>query len=156
MIENRDMHKDFIAALARVAVKYGKLMKIPIDMGEGEKLTATEAHTIDAVGKNYGNTVSGLAKLFSITKGAVSQVIHKLETRGYIEKHRDEDNWKEKPLTLTARGLKAFDLHTAMHEEMDGIFMKKLDRLNDEKFEEYRELFCLIEESIDLYLAKDR
>lgn len=40
-------------------------------------LTCSEIHTIDAIGSNYNVNITHLASLQGVTKGAVSQMVHK-------------------------------------------------------------------------------
>jgi DNA-binding MarR family transcriptional regulator len=72
----------------RITKKFNELEKISIDMGKGEKLYPAELHVLDAIGNNYGNSVTELSKKFGITKGAVSQVVNKLFEKGYLKKER--------------------------------------------------------------------
>jgi DNA-binding MarR family transcriptional regulator len=148
------LHRDFIADITRIVNKYTALMKIPVDIGDGETLTQTEAHIIDAVGNGYGRTVTELAGLFSITKGAVSQMTGKLADRGYIVKERDPEYWKEICLSLTERGRVAFKRHAAMHRGMDRDIIKRLETISDGKLEEFRELLSIIERSVDGYIRR--
>ena len=80
--------------------------KEPLDVGNGDKLTASHVHTLEAIGKEYGKTVTALSGYFMITKGAVSQVISKLHQEGYVAKLRKKGNNKEIILELTESGIK--------------------------------------------------
>jgi len=155
MAKNFHLHRDFITDLTRIVNKYTVLMKTPMDLGDGETLTQTEAHIIDAVGNGYGRTVSELAELFSITKGAVSQTVGRLSGRGYLVKRRDEDYWKEIILSLSDRGRVAFKRHAAMHREMDKDLIARIDHISEKKLREFRELLALIEQTVDRYIAKN-
>lgn len=148
------LHRDLIADLTRIVNKYTLLMKIPVELGDKETLTQTEAHIIDAIGNGYGRTVTELAGLFSITKGAVSQMTGKLAYRGYIIKERDQDYWKEVSLSLTKRGRIAFERHAAMHQEMDRNIVARLNAISDDKLEEFRGLLSIIEISVDEYIRR--
>ena len=63
--------QDGLAIFTRILMKYDALEKEPLDMGNGEKLSAVNIHTIEAIGKEYGKTVTTLSEYFMITKGAV-------------------------------------------------------------------------------------
>lgn len=154
MGRNFQLHRDFIADLTRIVNKFNTLMKIPIELGDGETLTQTEVHIIDAVGNGYGRTVTELADLFSITKGAVSQTVGKLADKDYITKERDADYWKEITLSLTERGRIAFERHAAMHRAMDRDIIARMNNISDSKLEEFRELLSIIEQSADKYIKR--
>lgn len=74
------------------------------DYGTGELITMVEVHTLTSIAKNEGITISELAKINNRTKGAISQLIKKLEKRGLIFKNKKENNGKNVHLFLTERG----------------------------------------------------
>jgi len=112
--------QDGLAIFTRILMKYDALEKEPLDMGNGEKLSAVNIHTIEAIGKEYGKTVTALSEYFMITKGAVSQVITKLHKDGYVSKAKKKGNDKEVILELTKKGWKAFELHEKLNEAAMG------------------------------------
>jgi DNA-binding MarR family transcriptional regulator len=62
--------------LTRLLMKYDLMAKIPFDCGR-ERISRTQLHMIEAIGKGRGRTVTSLADYFMVTKGAVSQVVKK-------------------------------------------------------------------------------
>lgn len=95
----------------RIFMKYDLLEKSPIDLGTGDRLSATQIHLIEAVGKSKGETVTALSHYFMVTKGAVSQTVSQLTKLGYLRKIKRAGNDKEIILRLTEKGQAAFDLH---------------------------------------------
>lgn len=133
------MIQEGIALLTRLFMKYEVTRKIPIEVGGGNKLPSAQIHMIEAVGKGYGKTVTALAAYFSITKGAVSQIVSKLHAAGYIVKTRKKGNDKEVILDLTAKGWRAFQCHEKVVEmSMNGVRQIGKDRTE-------RELRCFLE-----------
>jgi DNA-binding MarR family transcriptional regulator len=114
--KQQDLMQEGLAIFTRILMKYDALEKEPLDMGNGEKLSAVNIHTIEAIGKEYGKTVTVLSEYFMITKGAVSQVITKLHKDGYVSKVKKKGNDKEIILELTKKGWKAFELHERLNE----------------------------------------
>ena len=53
--------------------------KIPQDYGTGEEYTSVEVHTLKHIADNPGITVTELARDYAKTKGAISQILKKLE-----------------------------------------------------------------------------
>lgn len=94
--------------LTKLLMKYDLMSKTPFDCGR-ERISRSQLHMIEAIGKGYGRTVTSLADYFMVTKGAVSQVIKKLCCGGFVAKEKGEG--KEILLRLTKKGLRAFDLH---------------------------------------------
>ena len=111
----------------RIFMKYDILEKTPIDLGTGDKLSAVHVHTLEAIGKHYGNTVTALSNYFMVTKGAVSQVITRLYQKGYVRKTRRNGNDKEIILELTAKGRRVFDLH----EQYNAATVADMQHLSD-------------------------
>jgi DNA-binding MarR family transcriptional regulator len=120
MENGKDLMQEGLAIFTRIFMKYDALEKEPLDMGNGEKLSAVNIHTIEAIGKEYGKTVTALSEYFMITKGAVSQVITKLHKDGYVSKVKKKGNDKEVILELTKKGWKAFELHEKLNEAAMG------------------------------------
>ncbi len=145
----REMMVDFI----RLTNKFNKLIKQPLDFGTGDLLYPTEIHTIDLIGKMRKATVTELCGLFGVTKGAVSQVVGKLSRKGYVTKNRSVDSGKERILTLTAKGRKAFDSHVHLHEEMDRSLIAKGADITPKQVEQFRQMLGTIEEHVDSYLT---
>lgn len=142
------MVNDFIILFTRIANKLNDLEKMPLDFGTGETLYPAEIHTIDAIGDRC-ETVTEISGRFGITKGAVSQVIAKLNKRGYVKKVRSTANGKEIILSLTGKGQKAYrshqDLHQAMHEEI----VKVIGSVPGEWLQAFYDLLTQIEKYIN-------
>ena len=58
--------------------------KIPQDYGTGEEYTSVEVHTLKHIADNPGITVTELARHNGKTKGAISQILKKIEDKGLI------------------------------------------------------------------------
>ncbi len=129
----------------RIFMKYDIMEKKPVKIENGEKLYASEIHMIEAVGKEFGHTVTGLSEYFMITKGAVSQIITKLYNKGYVEKTTLKGNEKEIILKLTEKGWKAFDYHEKLGESIMG----KILQIKNKYSEDEAEIFLKILTDID-------
>ena len=65
-----------------------RLEQTPRPFGTDELLTATEIHLVEIIGENGESlSVTDLAGLLGVTKGAVSQTLKKLENKGLTTKH---------------------------------------------------------------------
>ncbi len=132
---------------------YNKLEKMPFDVGNGELLFPSEMNTLEAIGKSVGNTVTDLCKAFGVTKGAVSQIINKLLSKGYIKKERNETYYKEIYLSLTAKGKKVFDKHEIFHRAMDKELEENLSQLLLEDISEFQKMISLMSEHVEKYIG---
>jgi DNA-binding MarR family transcriptional regulator len=102
----------------RVNNKIRMLQAKPIDYGTGDKIYYSELQLMKAV-KNYPDkNISDFAKMFGITKGAISQTANKLLDRGYLRKFKFEDNKKEVYLKLTDKGKTVVENAYASYEPM--------------------------------------
>ena len=73
----------------------------PRDYGTGELVTSMEAHVTSYIDEHPGAAPSELAAYWSRTNGFISQILKKLEEKGFIEKETAADNKKHVNLLLT-------------------------------------------------------
>jgi DNA-binding MarR family transcriptional regulator len=114
--------------IIRAAGKYARIEKLPIPVEDGVEVSTREIHTIQAIGERDQMCVTEVASHFGVTKSAASQMIKKLEEKGFVEKNKVPGNDKELSLTLTRLGWKAFDAHEKFHgKDRDALIslMKK-------------------------------
>jgi len=109
----------------RMFMKYDVLEKAPVDFGDGQRFNGAQIHMIEAIGKGYGKTVTGLSDYFMVTKGAVSQIVSWLHKMGYVSKIKRKGNDKEIILELTGKGEQAFEAH----EKYNGSTVAKMMQL---------------------------
>lgn len=113
-----------------------ELEKQPRSYGTDELLTSSEIHLIEMVGNNdESRSVTDLAKLLNITKGAVSQSLKRLEKKGLTDKVPDPDNGSRSIVQLTSKGKVAFYAHRHWHETMDGGYKAYFNSLDSEKLD---------------------
>ena len=129
--------------------KMAAIENTPRDFGSGDLLFRSEVHTLMAIGKNAGATVTDLARYAGITKSAVSQMVNKLARRNLVEKYRDPDNDKEILLRLTPQGKIAFLGHEQYHLKIHARIEQNLKKMTDQEFRFLQEFFRIIEETAD-------
>ncbi len=85
---------------------------IPRDYdNSGRQMNMVEIHTITAIEENPGISITKLAEEQRRTKGAVSQIVAKLETKELIYKQRSEESAKHIGLYATEEGTKLSKAH---------------------------------------------
>ncbi len=121
--------------------------------GTDAPLHEAEIHMIKAISNGAGISVTELAEKLEVTKGAVSQILNRLNKKGMILKSADPKNLSRLSLSLTEKGECAGKNHALLHEKFDAcvasalagadekekeFLLKFLNRLNAEmeKFEE--------------------
>ena len=149
-MKNKEQYiSELSICFSRVHNKLSRLEKKTIDFGVNGRIYAAELHAIAAIGNKRGNTVSALCDLFGNTKGAVSQIISKLEKKKFVCKQRSKDNPKEIKLSLTEKGWQVFNDHENLHSRLDTEFLKYLETVPEEKFEDFIKFLFQIEKYID-------
>ncbi len=126
-----------------------KLDRKPRKFGTGSFLTHSEIHLIEIIGNNPCSSVSDIARILGITKGAVSQGLKKLELKKLSVKEPDPDNISRSVVSLTETGRTAFNEHKKWHETMDGGFIKYLQTLEDDKLDTIRSFMSRVEDFLE-------
>ncbi len=139
--------------IIKLVNKYKRLDSKALDFGTGDLLYPSEIHVIEAIGKNLGNTVNDLCQRFSVTKGAISQIVNKLTAKRLVIKKRNPDYHKEVILTLTERGRKAFDGHERLHAFMDKKLYGTMMNINRDELKNFEDILQIIESYIERYIA---
>jgi len=111
-----------------------RLEKTPRAFGTDELLTSSEIHLVELIGENReALSVTDLATLLGVTKGAVSQTLKKLEKKKLSTKRPDPENNSRAIVELTAKGKTAFYAHRHWHETMDGGFKTYFQNLDQDR-----------------------
>ena len=116
-------------------------------------LYASEMTAIETLGYQPGSNVTEFAQKHSITKGAVSQLVKKLEKKGLVERYKGSSNRKEVLLKLTTKGEIAFHQHSLFHLQMAKEFFEKFEDMSPEKITTIVEFLEQFESLFDRALA---
>ncbi|MGE5397991.1 MAG: MarR family winged helix-turn-helix transcriptional regulator [Chitinophagales bacterium] len=131
--------------------KYNKLEKMPFDVS-GERLYPSEMNMIEAIGNQTGDTVTELCIAFGVTKGAISQIVTKLASKGYVLKTKSVTYTKEIELSLTEKGQEVYLKHERFHKEMDQSMAQLIHDISPEKLTAFREILELAGKHLDKYI----
>jgi DNA-binding MarR family transcriptional regulator len=142
---------DIMEQFLRLVNKFNRFEKVPMDFGVEEMLFPSEIHTIEAIGKSHWINVTQLSESLGVTKGAVSQMIGKLENKNFVKKIKIEPNGKETFLKLTDKGKKALNGHDKFHREIYMDFLKYTGNISAKDFRKFKEILTKIETHLDLY-----
>ena len=143
-----------LSALGRILEKYIQVSKMPHDFGVGEPIYPTEIHLISAIADQKNISVTELAQLHGSTKGAISQVLGKLERKGFITRTPDPDKRSKVRVTVTPKGMEAHQNHCDFHARHDAAFINYLATLGDDAFAVFGELCARMERWMDVYLEE--
>ncbi|MDC7126717.1 MAG: MarR family transcriptional regulator [Spirochaetales bacterium] len=111
-----------------------------------------EIHAIKLIGDHSSLHVSEIARKFGVTKGAVSQILKKLEKKGLIQKFRDEENNTRMLVRLTEKGQTAYDAHEKYHRQYDSEIYDFLDKISPSELKIINEFVEMIDKMWDKHL----
>lgn len=113
---------DINRALNEVLVKLFRnittLEERAIRTEEYKDVTANDLHVIEAIGKGEPKNMTSVAKVLDVTTGTLTISVNALVKKGYAERIRSEEDRRVVLVSLTSRGVKAFEHHQRFHEEM--------------------------------------
>jgi DNA-binding MarR family transcriptional regulator len=137
----------------RIINKFSSIEKRPRDFGIGDLLYPSEIHNIEIIGRNPGINVTNLAKKLGVTKGAVSQIVNKLERKKLVAKFRESNNEKEVMLKLQKKGGIAFDGHEAFHAKFYSEIMDEVDDISPEQIQFFQRILDKIDKHVTVYMS---
>ena len=146
-----ELTEKIVGQFTRIFFKYDLMEKAPIDLGSLGKLHSSEIHTIEAIGKNYGNTVTTLCRYFGITKSAASQVVSRLCRKGFLSKDKLPDNAKEVVLSITEKGKQAFDFHESLNVAYAGELTQIREKYTHEEAALFVRMLADVEELFERF-----
>ncbi|BBH22306.1 MarR family transcriptional regulator [Paenibacillus baekrokdamisoli] len=120
-----------------------RLERQPQIFGEAGSFTPSEIHTIEAIGYEGGVLMSELAARLDVTKGAVTQLIARLEAKAAVTRSPHPYDSRAIVISLTEKGKEAYRAHEEVHvqfydelrillskQEIE-IFENCIEKLND-------------------------
>lgn len=95
----------------------------------------SEIHVIKAIAEHSSIYVGGLADILGVTKGAVSEILKKLERKALVKKEVDELNLSRYLLSLTEKGEKAHKIHMHYHDIIDSMVEDELQNATESEIQ---------------------
>ena len=123
--------QEIMELFIQAAHRYHALEKIPAKTQAKHDLYHSERHWLDKIGSEPGMNVTEFARAAGITKGAVSQVVKKLEAKGFVRRYKGGDNNKEVFLELTRAGRELHVAHRKKNEETIKPLVEELKKYPD-------------------------
>lgn len=110
----------------QVAGKYARIEELPIRVDAQHTVSTREAHMIEAVGESDDMNVTMLASRFGISRSAASQMLAKLEKKGFVKKALAPHSAKEYQVSLTKLGRMAYEAHDRFHGKDKQALVERL------------------------------
>ncbi|WP_300667782.1 MarR family transcriptional regulator [Desulfoluna sp.] len=131
------MQKNLMELIDTVNSRHAK----GVDFGTGHRLFPAEIHTLTAIERDEGLTMTQLAHALTVSKPTVSERIRKLTTHGLITREKGPTDAKSVLLRLTDAGHIACQGHKALHEEMYDRFEAHFAEEAPEKIKQFTDTF---------------
>ncbi len=129
--------------------KISNTTRMANSFGTDVDIYRSEIHILKIIGDNKELYVSEIAKLIGVTKGTISQIVKRLETKGLVKKYVDAGNNTRQLVCLTSKGKVARKNHDSYHSkkhlEMEDFLMK----LNEEQLGLIEKFLSLADGMID-------
>lgn len=102
--------------------------------GSFKEISINDMHIIDAVGISEPRNMSAVAKTVAVTVGTLTTAINNLVKKGYVSRVRSPEDKRVVLLSLTEKGIAAYERHAAFHRRMvktvmDGFEGEEMDIL---------------------------
>ncbi len=143
------MDFDFFEECYRIINRYNKKTAKPQQYGTKDMLYPAEVHLINTIGNHEKVTVTELAALFGITKGAVSQTTSKLVKKQLIEKTPSENEKNVVFISLSEKGRIVYDYHCEMHRKSREKIDMILGNLSPQEQNSVKEIITALDEMLD-------
>ncbi|MDF2653369.1 MAG: MarR family transcriptional regulator [Paenibacillus sp.] len=121
--------------LGRFIMQLRRLERHPKSFGKAGLLTPSEIHTIEAIGCEGGILMSELAVRLSVTKGAVTQIVVRLEAKELVTRSPHPHDSRAIVISLTEIGREAFKAHEDVHDRFYDHLRTQLSEQEIEIFE---------------------
>lgn len=106
-----------IMGIGRLIMQLRRLERQPLSFGTAGSLTPSEIHTLEAVGPEGNVLMSELATRLGVTKGAVTQLVARLEPKGLVLRSQHPTDSRSTLISLSHMGCEAVAAHEAMHHD---------------------------------------
>ena len=141
--------EEIIDLFIKLSNKYKALEKIPVDYGYGKSLYHSERHMLDTIGDNPTMNISEFASSLGVTKGAISQVVKKLEDKQVVKRYKRAENDREVFIELTETGKEIYKKHKDVNEESIDPLHQELLKYSDDKVYFLIEMFKWFDSYLD-------
>ncbi|MBN1959382.1 MAG: MarR family transcriptional regulator [Deltaproteobacteria bacterium] len=124
------------------------LESTPRDYGTGDLLFSADIHTVVAISRKPGCSLTELATFLSISKAAVSKFVNKLERLGYVIKPIAPQGGRAVALQLTRKGISAVNAHSAFEKKVFGPLRQIEKSLSQSEYAAVARFLSLLQKAV--------
>ncbi len=95
---------------------------------EFKNISVNDMHIMEVIGINEPKNMSSVAKKLDVTVGTLTIAINNLVKKGYVKRERSSEDRRVVLISLSDKGVRAYDHHKNFHQKM---VESVLDGLND-------------------------
>jgi len=95
--------------------------------GSFKEISINDMHIIDAIGIQEPRNMSTVAKAMSVTVGTLTTAVNNLVKKGYVSRVRSAEDKRVVLLSLTGKGVAAYEKHAGFHKKMIQTVMNGFD-----------------------------
>ncbi|WP_213652888.1 MarR family winged helix-turn-helix transcriptional regulator [Paenibacillus sp. J23TS9] len=128
---------------------FSKLDRKNRDYGVDEPLFHSEVYTLNEIREHEGIHITALAERCGVTKGAISQVLKKLEQKGLIIKEKDARNQSRLMLKVTPKGEIVYARHLDYQNQFKDMVMQVLGSAPDDQVGFMKDFLMTLEKQLD-------
>jgi len=152
-VDGNEQASNTFKRFLRVVNLINEAEKKSISFGGEIMLYPSEVHILCVIADNPGSNITDIAGLTGVTKGAVSQIVKKLEIKNMVEKYHGDSN-KDIFLKLSGIAKSLIDEHVRVFTERECCFINKLSSLEKDSLSAVDDLFSDFEDIMKKYLEK--
>lgn len=135
---------DLLDHLSRIVALGAAIEREPVEI-DGCRLSASELHLVDSASRYSGMGLSGHAARLGVTRGAVTQMVRRLEEKGCLVRVSDPGDRRGARLALTGTGRRAAAWHVALHDRIEDEVRGVLVGMGNDERERLLAFFSLVE-----------
>lgn len=150
MMNNDELLKEEISNhLLDVFKAFNKQDRKNRDYGVDEPLFHSEVYTLNEIREHEGIHITALAERCGVTKGAISQVLKKLEQKGLVTKEKDARNQSRLMLKVTPKGEVAYARHLDYQNQFKAMVVQVLGNAPDDQVKFMKDFLMTLEKQLD-------
>ncbi len=94
--------------------------------GEYKDVTVNDMHVMEAIGKGEPKNMTAVAKSLSVTTGTLTISVNSLVKKGMVERVRSEEDRRVVLVSLSKKGIAAYEHHQLFHKKMVDAVVEQL------------------------------
>lgn len=112
------VYEQFNTFMVDIWGRINKIEERALATGLEADISITEIHIIEKIGDHPCRRMSDVARAIGITLATLTVACDKLENKGLIARSRDLKDKRVVNVSLTPRGMAAYEFHKRFHTEM--------------------------------------